>query len=210
MIDASLNEVEALAAKAARGAGLSWGLCEETGKAARWLAACGIDWSPSLIALLSMHDELRRPLDPHADRALSPLLAGTYIADLGLGGATLANVAHPLWLLPFASHIAAAGGAAVRVSWNGLSIVVWPKGGEVAGSQYKLATARTDQVVVAPVTAGRNTLGSAAAFPQRARSAITPADWQALGALGARTYVPASAQSRAKGAGAGAGLTDND
>ena len=208
MIDASLNEVEALAAKAARGAGLSWGLCEDTGKAARWLAARGIDWGPSLIALFSVHARLRRPLDPVADRALSPLLAGTYIADLGLTSATLADVAYPLWLLPFAGRIAAEGGTAVRVRWDDLSIVVWPKGGEVAGSLSGFAIARTDELLIAPVTAGRNMPGCAAAFPQRARSAIAPADWQALEALGARTYVPASAQSRAKGA--GAGLADND
>jgi hypothetical protein len=40
------------------------------------------------------------------------------------------------------------------------------------------------------------------------RASVTDGVWQALEGIGARTYVPASAQSRATGA--GAGLTDND
>jgi len=37
---------------------------------------------------------------------------------------------------------------------------------------------------------------------------VADGDWSEIGALAARTYVPASEQSRL--AGAGAGLTDND
>lgn len=48
LIDMSLNEVETLAAKAARGAGLSWGGAEEIGRAARRIARAGGDW-PSLV-----------------------------------------------------------------------------------------------------------------------------------------------------------------
>ncbi|NND22495.1 MAG: DUF3726 domain-containing protein, partial [Silicimonas sp.] len=39
----SLNEVEATAKKAARGAGYPWGLAEEAAKATRWLCAHDID-----------------------------------------------------------------------------------------------------------------------------------------------------------------------
>ena len=38
----SLNEIEAIGKRAARGAGLPWGLAEEAGKAARWLTARGL------------------------------------------------------------------------------------------------------------------------------------------------------------------------
>lgn len=48
LIEMSLNEVETLAAKAARGAGLSWGGAEEIGRAARRIARSGGDW-PSLV-----------------------------------------------------------------------------------------------------------------------------------------------------------------
>ncbi len=75
MIDASLNEVEGLAGKAARGAGLAWGMAEETAKAARWLAACGLDWAPSLPALLAQHADWRLP-----DVPAGPLRAGAPVA----------------------------------------------------------------------------------------------------------------------------------
>jgi hypothetical protein len=51
LIDMSLNEVETLAAKAARGAGLSWGGAEEIGRAARLLARAGRDWPALVLAL---------------------------------------------------------------------------------------------------------------------------------------------------------------
>ena len=38
----SLNEYEALALRAARGAGLSWGLAEEAGKAVKILSSLGL------------------------------------------------------------------------------------------------------------------------------------------------------------------------
>ena len=38
----SLNEIDGLARKAARGAGLEWGLTEEAGKAVRWLCAASL------------------------------------------------------------------------------------------------------------------------------------------------------------------------
>ncbi|MDP2802192.1 MAG: DUF3726 domain-containing protein [Phreatobacter sp.] len=126
LIDMSLNEVETLAAKAARGAGLSWGGAEEFGRAARLLATAGRDW-PALVTAL----------------------AGT------------------------ADDVAA----------------------EAA------ALARCEATLEA---AGLGAPGSGVAT----RAAVAPATLAALEALAARTYVPASAQSRVLGA--GAGLTDND
>ena len=37
-MNVSMNEVESMAKTAARGAGYSWGLAEEAGKATRWLS----------------------------------------------------------------------------------------------------------------------------------------------------------------------------
>ena len=50
----ALNEVEATAKRAARGAGYSWGLAEEASKATRWLCAKGIDGSAVLAGLLEV------------------------------------------------------------------------------------------------------------------------------------------------------------
>ena len=208
MIDASLNEVEALAAKAARGAGLAWGLCEDAGKAARWLASCGLDWAPSLLALLAAHDKLGGPLDRNSDRQLSPFLTGTYLADLGAADQTLKQVANPLWLLPFAARVAATRGNAIRVGWGTVAISVWPSGGDVAGTFSDLQAVEASAVTWGLVVPGQGAAVIEAPLAHSTRSSIRLADWQALEALGARTYAPASAQSRATGA--GAGLTDSD
>ena len=45
----SLNEIDSLCQKAARGAGLDWGLAEEAGFAAAWLAARGADGAAALL-----------------------------------------------------------------------------------------------------------------------------------------------------------------
>jgi Protein of unknown function (DUF3726) len=208
MIDASLNEVEALAAKAARGAGLSWGLCEDTGKAARWLAARGIDWAPSLAALLTACDKLAGPFDSSIERQVSPLLTGSFFADLGTSELEISHVAHPAWLLPFAARVAALHGRAVCVGWAGASVVVSSNGCELAGSTNDLMAPYVDIVTWSPFLLSSDESRRAVALPNRTRCSISVAAWQALEVLGARTYVPASNQSRTRGA--GAGLTDND
>ncbi len=208
MIDASMNEVEAIAAKAARGAGLSWGLCEETGKAARWLAARGIDWAPSLVALLTACDKLAGPFDSSIERQVSPLLAGSYFADLGTSEMRVSNVAHPAWLLPFAARVAALYGRAVCVGWADASVTVSSIGCELAGSTKDLMAPHVEFVTWSPLPLGSDEMRGTVALSNRTRSSITVAAWQALEVLGARTYVPASDQSRTMGA--GAGLTDND
>ena len=199
MIDASLNEVEGLAAKAARGAGLPWGLCDDTGKCARWLASNGCDWAPSLLALLSA---------PVRDHTLSPIMIGSHLADLGLAMQSVGPIDHPLWLLPPAAQIARGSGQAMRVSWDGIVIDVWPFGGTMVGPLHALYRARVPIVQLAPVQPGAGDARPPVAFERTTRSSIGLATWRALEALGAHTYVPASAQSRSKGA--GAGLTDND
>ena len=52
----SLNEIEALGKKAARGAGMPWGMAEEASKALRWLCAHGIDGMTHLARLLKRND----------------------------------------------------------------------------------------------------------------------------------------------------------
>jgi hypothetical protein len=206
MIDASLNEVESLAAKAARGAGLSWGLAEEAGRCARWLAACDLPWATSLVALLNEHGALGTS-DASKDQRLSPLLTGSYLADLGAlsKAIELENLARPLWLLPFTARMAAVGGADVTVAWEAVSVAVRAQGGDIDGDDRALSAAFAERVLVQPL---KPAVAPRRACPHLSRSAIRPADWQALETLGAKTYVPASAQSRAKGA--GAGLIDND
>ncbi|RED11766.1 hypothetical protein POI8812_02862 [Pontivivens insulae] len=48
----SLNEVQSLARKAARGAGFSWGMADEAGRAVRFLHEWGLDGAATLTFLL--------------------------------------------------------------------------------------------------------------------------------------------------------------
>ncbi|MGC1487905.1 MAG: DUF3726 domain-containing protein, partial [Albidovulum sp.] len=48
----SQSEIEALGIKAARGAGYDWGMAEEAGMAARWLAHEGLPGPELLLACL--------------------------------------------------------------------------------------------------------------------------------------------------------------
>jgi hypothetical protein len=57
----SQNEVSALCLKAARGAGMSWGLAEEAGFAASWLTARGIDGPRHLLTHLTAAQGRARP-----------------------------------------------------------------------------------------------------------------------------------------------------
>jgi Protein of unknown function (DUF3726) len=222
MIDASLNEVESLAAKAARGAGLSWGLAEETGRAARWLASCDLPWASSLVDLLAEHSTLERPaievpgtLGAFGHLPMSPLLAGSYLADAGPrpGPLALYGVAHPMWLLPFAAQVAATGGAAMTLTicWSDCDrhvVTVWPQGGHVGSDPQVLHEVLEDKIIWAPIRPAAGSVIEGLFLPRSFRSSIRYVDWQALEVLGARTYVPSTVASRTMGA--GAGLTDTD
>jgi Protein of unknown function (DUF3726) len=221
VIDASLNEVESLAAKAARGAGLPWGLAEETGRAARWLAACDEPWAGSLFDLLSRHMTFGHPIataggltSATADLPMSPLVLGPFLADRGPCDQPLqlSLVAHPAWLLPFAGQVAAAGGTAIEIliarpTKAPVVLIAWPHAVEVTHEPWR-ALDDAEVVMWAPVRPSSRAGSPTFPLPRTQRSAVNELDWAALEHLGARTYVPASTQSREQGA--GAGLVDND
>ncbi|MBS0565738.1 MAG: DUF3726 domain-containing protein [Proteobacteria bacterium] len=90
----SRTESRALAVKAAKGAGLDWGLAEEAGYAVEWLAARGIDGLSPLAAWLDARAA--------GSGARCPLALGARLADLPpAAGLSLGPVAWPVLLLPF-------------------------------------------------------------------------------------------------------------
>ncbi|WP_443692938.1 DUF3726 domain-containing protein [Pseudomonas protegens] len=138
---ASLNEIESLCKKAARGAGLSWGLAEEAGKAARWLSAHGLDGPGVLATQLRQNDGCAyQQLAPDVSaepwqvpgHALCPLIAGATLSDHSYllrnnGRIELRQVAHPQLLLPFASATARQLGLWLELSWNGCCLKFSPR-----------------------------------------------------------------------------------
>lgn len=181
MIELSLNEVESLAAKAARGAGLAWGLADDVGRAARRLAAAGLPWAEAV---------LRLPLDDGAAR-IGARLADEPPAD----GATVEAVADPLLLIAMAAQ----DPSPRRFEWAGRCVV--SDGGHL--SVRAVPADATGPAALTIRTATASDLG-----PRLTRCRLDEAAHAALERLGAATYVPASDRSRT--AGAGAGLTDND
>ncbi|MEM7236886.1 MAG: DUF3726 domain-containing protein [Pseudomonadota bacterium] len=107
----SLSEIDALGRKAMRGAGASWGLAEEAGKAVRWLVARSHPGADALARLLE-----NWPGQEVAGSSgtgwsgptgrLCPIRAGTVIQDhAGLVGdqpVRLNRIIEPLLLQPFA------------------------------------------------------------------------------------------------------------
>jgi hypothetical protein len=217
----SLNEVESLTLKACRGAGMSWGLAEEAGRAACGLAAHGLAWDRSLVSRLEHGHLVAAPSLSQQDNQqdIRPALAGGLLCPIHAGAAlsdllslelslTLHSVIEPMWLLPFAARRARSGGHVV-LSWDGGAI------------EFDAARLNLSEAALRGLCVGRLDLLHAEMHPDdmpqhRIGPACEPRDgievdaaaWDILQTWAARTYVPESQQSRL--AGAGAGLTDND
>ncbi|MEQ8602581.1 MAG: DUF3726 domain-containing protein [Marivibrio sp.] len=219
---ASLNEVEALARKAARGAGMSWGLAEETGKAVRWLALYGLPSLAPLVDLLAAQDGADyadlRPIETlegdgravwrASGGALCPIAAGAALADLAApiaeGRETLlVQLREPVLLLPFVARAARYEGEAFAVEAAGVHAALGPGGPAPFDAALAAARGPVDVTVhaeaEAPAPQPEPGVGGVAA----------PGDlWRRADAFAHRTYVPASEASRLSGA--GAGTSDND
>ncbi|MEO1551886.1 MAG: DUF3726 domain-containing protein [Pseudomonadota bacterium] len=201
----SLGEVEALAKKAARGAGLSWGLAEEAGFATRWLCARHVDGCGVLAGLLSAQDGVERlAVQPDLDRpdwaaragAMCPLQAGACLADhapvTGLGPTRLGPVSQPLLLAPFLAQIAQHLGRPLALSAQGGAFCTDGDGLEIE----RALPAQAQDVRLAC------RMQPLAPQPRAQRADPCPRDWETLDRFAHRTYAPATEQSRRKGAGA--------
>jgi hypothetical protein len=188
----SLNEVEAMARKATRGAGHEWGVAEDAAKAVRWLCAQGIDGVAALSAVLMSEER----------GAACPLLVGLELADRAARLREVpfkgAHLAHPVLLLPFAAMAARQVGRTVWIDCDGADAVTDGHFLAVTGEFPPYAT-RVNILVEGVLTAP---------LPRQTRARPNPEAWAALGHLAHKTYAPATEESRLRGA--GAGLSDND
>jgi hypothetical protein len=216
----SLSEIETLSRKAARGAGLSWGLAEEAGKAARWLTAAGLPGPDVLADLLTRNDgadyETLCPMEAEQGEwvarggTLCPLISGAVLCDnaqrLGTGGLTLGRIAAPMLLLPYLDAAARQCGTPLTVRWNGTAITL---GDAPRATGEGLEVAMTDHVTISPMAASPMAAGpEATPFDHVTRGDMPAEVARRLTAFAERTYAPETEESRLSGA--GAGLTDND
>ncbi|WP_264210531.1 DUF3726 domain-containing protein [Leisingera thetidis] len=206
----ALNEVEATAKRAARGAGYDWGLAEEAAKATRWLCAQGLDGAAVLAGLLEAGYAADLPAhvpqgldgDWLAKVRLCPLASGAALSDcaaqLQHGPLKMGPVAQPVLILAFAALAARQLGVCVTVEGEGFQAVTDAAGLQIEG-------ALPESAAVLTVRAGGSL---AAGGPLRTRAEPAEAAWAVLNRFAHKTYAPATEQSRLLGA--GAGLSDND
>jgi len=189
VIELSLNEVETLSAKAARGAGFSWGLAEDIGRAARRIAVEDDNWGEAMLSLAENAQSFEPP-DParttrwrngEADvatrKTLCPIRTAALLLDDPLPAdslpLTILDVGLPVWL------------DAMLLRRSGMRIA----------QPVALLTPQADITiesgdgVVRPITGQRGTIGERT--------------FAALNSFAAKTYVPESERSRIRGAGGG-------
>lgn len=212
----SLNEIETEVRKAARGSGLAWGVAEEAGKAARWLAARNVDILPVVAGVLEAHFSGHLATDicisgaqwRGSDKPLSPFVVGPAIVDhayLLADGERIeiGAIACPILLVPFAAAAARRLGRAIDIVQKSSGSLVTTLGADPATLAALL-----------PIELGEQSVRScepvaiAAAAVSSTGAEASPDAWSRLARLALRTYVPPSSVSRERGAGAGA--IDND
>lgn len=213
----SLNEIAAHAKRAARGAGLSWGMAEEAARATRWLASHDLA-GPALlsdvlaqndgrshlqIAPVSLEGEWRAPAGD-----LCPLIVGTTLndcADKLAGGPPIkaTNVSYPLLVLPFAAWAAVHLKQPVQLIYENVRIETDGTGIWVDDPENEINASKAKSLTCQP--APKRT--DVADLPSL-RGTVTPEIWAELDAFAQRTFAPATDASRQLGA--GAGTSDND
>jgi len=222
MPELSFGELDALVLKAYRGAGFSWGMAQEAGRAASWLAQKDLPAGFYFSSLLQQIDSVdSRTLTPNvkvdddtlkwmsAENALCPVICGTVLSDYGLESffagvkpLVLGAVCCPAILLPFIADCAVAMKANVEIKVDDSPALI-DATGAVYPSDVEALAVPCAQVVVSESS---NVLRPCTTNSSRADLSIE--DEEFLSKLAHRTYVAASDESRLSGA--GAGLTDND
>ena len=187
---------------------MEWGIAEEAGRAARWLAARG--FLPVLSPLLTARENICPPdenaigggkLIPAKHRGvLCPLTIGAYLSDCGRRGLPkrCERVARPLLLLPFAARLSEKRRLVV-LEWRGAECIV---GG---GNVWLPKTSNLSAAVASPeirLLAAAPSRPPDAAAKAEGGGRFSPQEWRRLKTLAAKTFVPDSDHSRQFGAGA--------
>ena len=207
-VNLSLNEAQALAKKAAKGAGINWGAAHETGRAVRWLLEQGIDPFPGLLATLDA--QLGWPEAELAPQRLggelsgrhgilSGIMAGLSLADFGVQDQSSIQMQGVVGAELIAGFIA--------LSLNSGEGCLMTDG--VCSMKFSRNACQRDR----PQSWRTEITLCASALPSDnkesfKRADILPVHLEKLEIFANRTYAPATEASRL--AGAGSALSDND
>lgn len=211
----ALAELEAVSLKATRGVGLSWGMAEETGKAARWLCSVGLDGCAATVAALSAIEAgLSSKLSPLSFTGqwgsetgmLCPINAGVALCDGAYlwkdHGVVMKNILAPVMLLGFIAQSAMAFNETVTIRWSGIEAVTDGKALSLISNERASLLDKVSKLDVNMGGRMKKTL------PLNNRVYPREADWAALLGYSERIYAPISESSRLNGA--GAGVIDKD
>ncbi len=206
----SLNEIELMARKAAVGAGWANGLTEDAGRAAAWLCSYGHD------GVHAVYESIKSgPRDISVEHVQSGLVfhdaqaarAGPSALDLLADGgmtehAILRNVEAPVLVLGLAGILSKQYASTVTLDFaNGAQARVASDGHQISGT---ISCSPCDVTIRRITWSGTNLTPIDAATGYD----VSENTWPQLEALAAKTYVPATDESRRRGA--GAGPIDND
>lgn len=212
----TLAEIEVYLRKAAQATGLGWGLAEEAGKAARWLAAFDLPGPEIILAHLQQlagkdYKEFF-PADTNdvwqaRGDYLCPVVSGAALADRAsqlLAGKEfeLGKVAYPILLVATVGQAARCHKTTFTTSWADVRVSCYENGIRIEGNREDLLLP-----VAESATCRQSSDDNPQQLPSTMAYSIDADIWIAIDALAFKTYAPATAESRA---GAGAGLTDND
>lgn len=201
-----MPEISALCLRAARGAGLGWGMAEECAHAATWLATRDFDWADAV--LYQLETPSRRQVSPAVDRwdADAPVCAlhvGVALSDFatlsegpGSDGVCVGQVSGPLMIVPFAARASAVLGTALEITLDGAPWLHL-SGDNVRIQDIELMRTRIAEVSLTP--APLDPMRPTQAALQSA--AISRHHLSRLDELALKMTVPSSVQS-IKGAGA--------
>ena len=207
----SLNEIDATLQKAAIGAGLPVGLAEDIGHAGAWLAARGHDGVRAVV--MSVRDGMTSPAMPVKDSGRL-VFAGARIAvsgpsaiDILLGDDSvdevlLRNVDTPLLIIGLVGQASQSYDLEMTIAFDNGS-----KASLMAGDLVMtgpVPASGTDAFITSRKTGDKNSTENVATRGVFVGEEI----WCEAEALAARTYVPSTEASHARGA--GAGMLDND
>ena len=202
----SLGETAALATKAARGAGMPWGLAAETGGAVSWLQARGIPGLAALCQYLKWRCSGSVALWPDHSSASTfycPIALGTSYMDGALPvNLTIDNVRGPLLMLPFIAK--RHNEQPMQVDFGDISIYL---SSDVFFSSYRDINLLINQAKCTIKNANDPPDMKPYMFANRVPSYFFGCV-KALDEFAKKTYAPATEESRLTGA--GAGLNDND
>ncbi len=211
-MDHSLNEIGSLCKRAARGAGLSWGLAEDAARGARWLSSAGLPGPRMLSRRLELLEHvaladvtpavLAGPWGAASGR-LCPLITGAAVSDqagrlLIDRTVIIENPVCPLLIVPFAADAALELQCPISVAWNRIRLTTDGNRSCIEGDEGNLL----DEVCTRLCCCAAKVVPQAC-LPIGSRGEAHESVWESLSAFASRTYAPATEESRRRGAGSG-------